>query len=98
MTATLEPTITGGAKTSTAPTPADVIRRAKEAGVQVVDVRFTDLPGTWQHFSIPLKELEEDTFADGLGFDGSSIRGFQAINESDMLLLPDPSSAFVDPC
>src|SRR6266545_4416246 len=98
MTATLEPTVATGAKASTAPSPADVIRRAKEAGVQIVDVRFTDLPGTWQHFSIPLKELEEDTFTDGLGFDGSSIRGFQAINESDMLLLPDPASAFVDPC
>ena len=98
MTATLEPTVTGGAKTSAGTSPADVIRRAKEAGVQVVDVRFTDLPGTWQHFSIPLKELEEDTFKDGLGFDGSSIRGFQAINESDMLLIPDPASAFVDPC
>ena len=98
MTATLEPSVASAAKTSTGATPADVIRRAKEAGVQVVDVRFTDLPGTWQHFSIPLKELEEDTFTDGLGFDGSSIRGFQAINESDMLLLPDPASAFVDPC
>ena len=98
MTATLEPTVAAGAKPTAGPSPADVIRRAKEAGVQVVDVRFTDLPGTWQHFSIPLKELEEDTFKDGLGFDGSSIRGFQAINESDMLLLPDPASAFVDPC
>jgi glutamine synthetase len=98
MTATLEPTAATGGKASTGTSPADVIRRAKEAGVQIVDVRFTDLPGTWQHFSIPLKELEEDTFTDGLGFDGSSIRGFQAINESDMLLMPDPSSAFVDPC
>src|SRR5438093_6186825 len=98
MTATLDPTAATGAKATAAPSPADVIRRAKEAGVQVVDVRFTDLPGTWQHFSIPLKELEEDTFNDGLGFDGSSIRGFQAINESDMLLIPDPASAFVDPC
>jgi glutamine synthetase len=98
MTATLEPSTTTGGKASTATSPADVIRRAKEAGVQIVDVRFTDLPGTWQHFSIPLKELEEDTFKDGLGFDGSSIRGFQAINESDMLLIPDPGSAFVDPC
>src|SRR5437588_12606101 len=99
MTATLEPTVAAGgaAKPTTGPSPADVIRRAKEAGVHVVDVRFTDLPGTWQHFSIPLKELEEDTFKDGLGFDGSSIRGFQAINESDMLLLPDPASLFVDP-
>src|SRR6266480_3898384 len=98
MTATLEPTVATGAKAATGTSPADVIRRAKEAGVQIVDVRFTDLPGTWQHFSIPLKELEEDTFTDGLGFDGSSIRGFQAINESDMLLIPDPASAFVDPC
>src|SRR5205807_2575409 len=53
---------------------------------------------TWQHFSIPLKELSEELFAEGIGFDGSSIRGFQAINESDMLLFPDPASAFVDPC
>src|SRR5271157_4541353 len=87
---------TGAAKTATS--PAEVIRRAKESGVQIVDVRFTDLPGTWQHFSIPVGELSEDMFEEGLGFDGSSIRGFQAINESDMLLLPDPASAFVDPC
>jgi len=79
-------------------TPADVIRMVKEAGVQVVDVRFTDLPGMWQHFSIPASELSEDVFEQGLGFDGSSIRGFQAINESDMLLFPDPATAFVDPC
>ena len=82
----------------TGTSPAEVIRRARDAGVQVVDVRFTDLPGTWQHFSIPVGELAEEMFEEGLGFDGSSIRGFQAINESDMLLLPDPNSAFVDPC
>src|SRR5882672_10197556 len=81
MTATLEPTVGTGAKASPGTSPADVIRRAKEAGVQIVDVRFTDLPGTWQHFSIPLKELEEDTFTDGLGFDGSFIRGFPATTE-----------------
>src|SRR5260370_35437894 len=81
-----------------ASTPADVIRKAREAGLQAVDVRFTDLPGTWQHFSIPLKELTEDLFKEGIGFDGSSIRGFQAINESDMRLLPDPWSACVHPC
>ncbi len=99
MTATLQPTTAAsGAKSATGASPADVVRKAKEAGVQVVDLRFTDLPGTWQHFSIPLKELTEDLFAEGIGFDGSSIRGFQAINESDMLLFPDPSSAFVDPC
>jgi glutamine synthetase len=99
MTATLEPTTSAQAgKAGTAPTPAEVIRKAKDAGVQMVDVRFTDLPGTWQHFSMPLKELTEDLFAEGIGFDGSSIRGFQAIHESDMLLFPDPASAFVDPC
>ena len=78
--------------------PADVIEQARRAGVQVVDVRFIDLPGTWQHFSLPIGELEVDSFTDGLGFDGSSIRGFQAINESDMLLLPDPDTATIDPC
>ena len=100
MTATMPKTTTrrSGTTKATAPSPADVIRRARESGVQVVDVRFTDLPGTWQHFSIPLGELGEDVFEEGLGFDGSSIRGFQAINESDMLLMPDPASAFVDPC
>ena len=99
MTATIEPmTAAPTAKPGSAPTPADVIRKAKDAGVQMVDVRFTDLPGTWQHFSLPLKELTESVFGEGLGFDGSSIRGFQAINESDMLLMPDPASAFVDPC
>src|SRR6266576_5288617 len=95
MTATAKPT-TPLAKAGAS--PADVIRRAREAGVQVVDLRFTDLPGTWQHFSTPISELKEDLFAEGIGFDGSSIRGFQAINESDMLLFPDPASAFVDPC
>src|SRR5215831_10361293 len=71
--------------------------RAKAEGVEVVDVRFVDLPGTWQHFSLPLGELDVDSFTDGLGFDGSSIRGFQAIDESDMLLMPDPDSATIDP-
>src|SRR3989449_1446105 len=99
MTATLPPTTaTTGAKPGAAATPADVVRKAKDAGVHVVDLRFTDLPGTWQHFSVPLKELTEELFKEGIGFDGSSIRGFQAINESDMLLFPDPASAFVDPC
>ncbi len=77
--------------------PSEVLAKARQAGVQVVDVRFVDLIGTWQHFSIPVGELEESTFEDGLGFDGSSIRGFQAINESDMLLIPDPDTATVDP-
>jgi glutamine synthetase len=78
--------------------PREVISRAKEQGVKIVDFRFTDLPGTWQHFSVPLSELTEDLFAEGIGFDGSSIRGFQKIHESDMLLFPDPDTAIVDPC
>src|SRR6266571_7771580 len=82
-----------GSKTS----PREVLERAKATGVEVVDVRFVDLPGTWQHFSLPLGELDESSFTDGLGFDGSSIRGFQAIDESDMLLIPDPDSATIDP-
>jgi len=64
----------------------------------MVDFRFTDLPGSWQHFSIPIGELKESVFSEGIGFDGSSIRGFQKIHESDMLLFPDASTAFVDPC
>src|SRR5256884_23159 len=77
--------------------PREVLERAKAEGVEVVDVRFVDLPGTWQHFSLPLGELEVDSFKEGLGFDGSSIRGFQSIDESDMLLMPDPDSATIDP-
>jgi glutamine synthetase len=84
-------------KRSPTASPAEVLARARSAGVKVVDVRFVDLPGTWQHFSVPLSSLEEDAFTEGLGFDGSSIRGFQAINESDMLLVPDPDTATVDP-
>jgi glutamine synthetase len=75
-------------------TVADVVKMGKE--VQMVDLRFTDLPGTWQHFSMPARELTEELFEEGIGFDGSSIRGFQEIHESDMLLLPDPDTAFMD--
>src|SRR5439155_18016890 len=70
---------------------------AKESGVKIVDVKFVDLPGQWQHFSIPVSAFDADLFADGIGFDGSSIRGFQKIHESDMLLFPDPARSFVDP-
>ena len=94
MTATVKPT-------AKRPQPAVDLKRVKDLiaqhGVQVVDVKFCDLPGTWQHFSIPAATLDEDMVKEGLGFDGSSIRGFQAINESDMLLMPDLSTAFVDP-
>ncbi|NJP05117.1 MAG: type I glutamate--ammonia ligase [Chloroflexaceae bacterium] len=74
-----------------------VLKMIKEQGIQIVDMRFIDVPGTWQHFSLPATMLGEGEFEEGLGFDGSSIRGFQVINESDMLVMPDPSTAFVDP-
>ena len=78
-------------------TPQEVIQLAQDQEAKVVDVKFCDLFGAWQHFSIPAATLGEEMFTDGLGFDGSSIRGFQKINESDMLLIPDPDSAFMDP-
>jgi glutamine synthetase len=78
-------------------TPKDAVAFVKENEAQIVDIRFTDLMGTWQHFSMPVGHFSEDNFSEGLPFDGSSIRGFQAINESDMLLIPDPSSMFMDP-
>ena len=78
-------------------TPEEVLRFAKENGAKMVDLKFTDLPGTWQHFSIPFNALEESIFEEGLFFDGSSVRGFQAINESDMLVIPDATTAFMDP-
>ena len=78
-------------------TPSEVVALAKEHDVKIIDLKFTDLPGMWQHFSLMAEELTEDLFEEGCGFDGSSIRGFQAINESDMLLFPDPSTALIDP-
>ncbi|HLG65386.1 MAG TPA: type I glutamate--ammonia ligase [Ktedonosporobacter sp.] len=78
-------------------TPEAVLRLARERGAKMVDFKFTDLPGSWQHFSVPLHELQEESFVEGFPFDGSSIRGFQAINESDMLVIPDPETAFMDP-
>jgi len=76
-------------------TVADVVKMG--ADVQMVDLRFTDLLGMWHHFSLPARELTEELFEEGIGFDGSSIRAFQEIHESDMILIPDPTSAFVDP-
>lgn len=77
--------------------PKEVLAMAKENGVRMVDFKFTDLPGMWQHFTIPIGELTEDVFENGLGFDGSSIRGWKSINESDMTVMPVPSSALIDP-
>jgi len=77
--------------------PKAVLDMAKENGAKVVDIRFMDFPGIWQHFSVPLSELEESSFDDGYGFDGSSIRGWQPIDASDMLVVPDPATAKMDP-
>ncbi len=78
-------------------TPNEVLAMCRERDVKAVDLRFMDFPGLWQHFTIPVNKLDEDTFEDGLGFDGSSIRGWKAINESDMLVVPQPDTAFIDP-
>ena len=78
-------------------TAAEVVQLTKDEGVEIIDIRFCDLPGLMQHFSVPTHELTEASFEEGFGFDGSSIRGFQEIQESDMLLLPDPSTAVLDP-
>jgi len=78
-------------------TPAQVLAMAKEKGVKVLDIRFMDFPGMWQHFSVPISELSESSFEEGFGFDGSSIRGWQPINASDMLVVPDAATAKIDP-
>src|SRR5919201_6984268 len=75
----------------------DALDLVKKNKVEIVDFKFVDVPGLWQHFSIPAAELTRDLFEEGIGFDGSSIRGFQKIHESDMLLVPDPTTAFIDP-
>ena len=78
-------------------TPKEVLDMAKENNAKLVDLRFMDFPGLWQHFSVPLGELEESSFEDGFGFDGSSIRGWQPIHASDMLVIPDAATAKMDP-
>jgi len=78
-------------------TPKEVLNFAKENDVKMVDFKFTDFVGMWQHFSVPITELDEGSFEDGFGFDGSSIRGWQPIHASDMLVMPDPTTAKIDP-
>jgi glutamine synthetase len=78
-------------------TPEDVLKIIKDHEIEMIDLRFTDLPGLWQHFSVPPSALGLEGMVDGVGFDGSSIRGFQEIQESDMLVVPDPATAFLDP-
>ncbi len=78
-------------------TPKSVLELAKKAGAKMVDIKFVDTFGTWQHFTMPVAELTEESFAEGLGFDGSSIRGWKSIEASDMLAMPDPDTAWIDP-
>lgn len=78
-------------------TPQEVLSMISENGVEIVDLKFIDLPGTWQHCSFHISQIDEETISEGLPFDGSSIRGWKAINESDMLMVPDPSTAWLDP-
>ena len=81
----------------TKPDPKKVLEFVKENNVQVLDLRFTDLPGLWHHVSYPINQLSESSFEEGFGMDGSSIRGWAAIHESDMLLIPDASKYMLDP-
>ena len=75
----------------------ELLKYVRDEGVEMVDVRFCDLPGVMQHFTVPVSSFDQAVFDDGLNFDGSSIRGFQAIHESDMSLFPDPTTAYIDP-
>jgi glutamine synthetase len=84
-------------KEEIAMTPEHVLEYAKKNDVKVLDLRFMDFPGIWQHFTVPISELELSSFEDGFGFDGSSIRGWQPIHASDMLVIPDPNTAKIDP-
>ncbi len=88
---------TYSASAASATTAAEALAFAGEHKAEMVDLKFVDLPGTWQHMTLPLTALDEGDFETGLGFDGSSIRGFQEIHESDMLLMPDATTAFIDP-
>jgi glutamine synthetase len=78
-------------------TPDQVLKQIKDDGIQMVDLRFVDFPGLTQHFSVLPRVMTADKFQEGLGFDGSSIRGWRNIHESDMLVIPDPETAFIDP-
>src|SRR4030095_4400008 len=79
------------------PSPKSALDLARKNEAKMVDIKFVDTFGTWQHFSMPISELTEDSFEEGLGFDGSSIRGWKSIEASDMLAMPDRATAFIDP-
>jgi glutamine synthetase len=77
--------------------PTEILKFAKDQAIEFVDIRFTDLPGLWHHVCIPIEEISEETFEEGVGFDGSSLRGWASIHESDMLLRLDPQRYWIDP-
>ena len=76
-------------------TPKELLKKVKNQNIKMVDLRFTDMPGSTHHISIPIKYLTEDLFSDGVGFDGSSVRGFQSIENSDMAMVPDVSTGYI---
>src|SRR5439155_20251818 len=78
-------------------TPKEVLALIRQREVTTVDLRFMDFPGVWQHFAIPADALTEETFEEGIGFDGSSVVGWRAINEADLLVVPQSETALVDP-
>ncbi len=78
-------------------TPQEVLQMIQDEGIEIIDLKFVDLPGTWQHCSFYQNQIDEASFVDGVAFDGSSIRGWKAINESDMSMVPDPKTAWIDP-
>jgi len=78
-------------------TPAEILKKIQDEGIRMIDLKFIDMPGTWQHLTVYHDQVDEDSFTDGVPFDGSSIRGWKAINESDMAMVPDPDSAWIDP-
>jgi len=84
-------------QTATAESVSKVTQLIKDNNIRIIDLKFCDLLGQWQHFSLTAGEFSTDIFQEGMGFDGSSIRGFQKIHESDMLLFPDPATVFIDP-
>ena len=80
-----------------AKTAQDVLRQIKDEGIELIDLKFTDLHGKWQHLTVCQDLIEPESFTEGLAFDGSSIRGWKAINASDMAMVPDPATAWIDP-
>jgi len=78
--------------------PVDkVLKFIKNNKIKFIDMKFMDFPGQWQHFTVPSNQFSKESFKDGFGFDGSSMRGWKRIDESDMLIIPDPETMFVDP-